>query len=74
MQYIVKDGAYGIVHINGKPLSSFDYDEIDLLTEYNGQWYSGIPYNYQFAKVRKNGKYGLIDHYGIIMDNCTGKI
>ena len=64
---VVKDGGYGVMHENGNLLSSFDYNEVSLLTDYTGQWYSGIPYNYQFAQVKKNGKYGLIDQQGKVI-------
>ncbi|WP_342331934.1 WG repeat-containing protein [Pedobacter sp. FW305-3-2-15-E-R2A2] len=64
---VVKDGGYGVMHENGNLLSSFDYNEVTLLTDYTGQWYAGIPYNYQFAQVKKNGKYGLIDQQGKVI-------
>ena len=64
---VVKDGGYGVMHENGNLLSSFDYNEVTLITDYTGQWYSGIPYNYQFAQVKKNGKYGLIDQHGKVI-------
>lgn len=64
---VVKDGAYAVVHINGKFLSDFEYDEVTLLTHYDGQWYAGIHYNYQFAQTKKQGKYGLIDLQGKVI-------
>jgi len=64
---VVKDGAYAVIHKNGKFLSNFDYDEVTLLTHYDGQWYSGIHYNYQFAKTQKKGMYGLIDLQGRVI-------
>jgi hypothetical protein len=64
---VVKDGGYGVANENGKLLCSLDNDEVKLLTDYTGQWYSGIPYNYQFAQVKRKGKYGLIDQHGKVI-------
>lgn len=64
---VVKDGGYGVANENGKLLCSLDNDEVKLLTDYTGQWYSGIPYNYQFAQIKRKGKYGLIDQHGKVI-------
>jgi len=64
---VVKDGAYAVIHKNGKLLSNFDYDEVTLLSHYEGQWYPGIHYNYQFAQTKKKGMYGLIDLEGNVI-------
>lgn len=64
---VVKDGAYAVIHDNGKLLSDFDYDEVTLVTHYDGQWYRGIHYNYQFAQTKKKGKYGIIDLQGKVI-------
>lgn len=64
---VVKDGAYAVIHQNGKAMSNFDYNEVTLLTHYEGQWYRGIHYNYQFAQTKKKGKYGLIDLQGKVI-------
>ncbi|AZB29320.1 WG repeat-containing protein [Chryseobacterium balustinum] len=64
---VVKDGAYAVIHENGKFLSNFNYDEVALLTHYDGQWYPGIRYNYQFVQTKKKGKYGLIDFQGKVI-------
>ncbi|RZJ91103.1 MAG: WG repeat-containing protein [Chryseobacterium sp.] len=64
---VVKDGAYAVIHQNGKAMSNFDYDEVTLLTHYDGQWYPGIHYNYQFAQTKKKGKYGVIDLQGKVI-------
>lgn len=64
---VVKDGAYAVVHASGKLLSDFDYDEVALFAHYDGQWYRGIHYNYQFAQTKKKGRYGLIDLQGKVI-------
>jgi len=64
---VVKDGAYAVMDKDGKFLSNFDYDDVTLLTHYDGQWFQGIHYHYQFAQTKKKGMYGLIDLRGKII-------
>ncbi|WP_286856993.1 MULTISPECIES: WG repeat-containing protein [Sphingobacterium] len=64
---VVKDGVYAVIHKNGKLLSNFEYDEVTLASHYDGQWYPGIHYNYQFAQTKKKGMYGLIDLEGKVI-------
>lgn len=61
---VVVDGAYGVLDVKGKLIADFIYDEIELKTNYNGQWYDGISYNYKFVVTKLDGKYGVIDALG----------
>lgn len=61
---VVVDGAYGVMDTEGKLIADFVYDEIMLKTDYDGQWYDGIPYNYKFVLTKLDGKYGVIDAGG----------
>lgn len=64
MLSVIKDGMYGAVDKNGKILAAFEYDDIDLKDEYQGQWYEGIHYDYEFIITKKQGKYGVINVEG----------
>jgi len=67
MMCVIKDGVYGVVHSNGRLLAAFEYDDIELKDEYQGQWYKGIPYDYEFVITKKQGKYGIIDVEGRVV-------
>src|SRR5690606_32705763 len=45
----------------------FEYDNIKLHAEYDGQWYEGIPYKYKFIILKKNGKVGAANENGDIV-------
>ncbi len=48
-----KDGKYGLVDLNGKELTNFEYEEITI-----------IPGLKETVKVKKDGKYGILDNQG----------
>ncbi len=50
---VKKDGKYGIINIEGKELTNFDYDEI-----------TSLPTIKNTLKVKKENKYGLINQEG----------
>jgi hypothetical protein len=64
---VVKDGAYGVMHENGKWIISPEYDGIKLVTSYEGQWKKGKEYNYKFILLQKDDSYGFADENGKII-------
>ena len=64
---VVKKGHYGVLNNKGNMVVPIDYDEIELATEYEGQWYAGIPYDYKYIILKKDGKTGVADDKGNII-------
>ncbi len=64
---VIKDGAYGVLKEDGNLIVPFEYDNIKLHAEYDGQWYEGIPYKYKFIILKKNGKVGAANENGDIV-------
>lgn len=64
---VIKDGYYGVLKEDGNLIIPFEYDRIQLMTEYTGQWYEGIPYDYKFVILTKDGKTGVGNENGEIV-------
>lgn len=64
---VVKNGRYGVIREDGSLIVPFEYDAVELKTEYDGQWYEGIHYDYKFVILRKNSFYGIADHDGRVI-------
>ncbi|MCP1996475.1 WG repeat-containing protein [Flavobacterium sp. HSC-61S13] len=64
MFVVIKDGYYGIINTEGRLFGAIDYDDVKLTTDYKGQWYRGIPYDYKFAITKRQGKYGIVNGDG----------
>lgn len=69
MSSVIKEGFYGVVNKQGKILAPFEYDDIELKGEYQGQWYEGITYDYEFIITKREGKYGVIDVSGRVISH-----
>ncbi len=67
MIVVIKDGYFGIITTQGRLFGAIDYDDVELQTDYRGQWYPGIPYNYKFAITKRAGKYGIINGDGKVI-------
>lgn len=67
MTVVMKDGQYGVMRDDGKLIVPFDYEEVRLENDYQGQWYPGIPYHYKFITVRKASRFGLMDEEGHVI-------
>lgn len=67
MTVAMKDGAYGVVRDDGELIIPFAYDRIRMEDDYTGQWYEGIPYNYKFIHLQKDGRYGFADTNGNVL-------
>lgn len=67
MTVAMKDGAYGVVRDDGELIIPFEYDGIRIDDDYTGQWYEGIPYNYKFIHLEKEGRYGYADTNGTVL-------
>ncbi|HLT86747.1 MAG TPA: WG repeat-containing protein [Sphingobacterium sp.] len=67
MTIAMKDGAYGVILDDGDLIIPFEYDGIRIEDDYTGQWYEGIPYNYKFIYLQKNGRYGFADTNGHVL-------
>lgn len=64
---VVKDGRYGLLQEDGKLVVPCEYDTIKLETQYEGQWYDGVAYDYKFAVLKRNGKVGVADENGHVI-------
>lgn len=61
---VVVGDAYGVLDAAGNVVADFKYDEVSLQTDYDNQWYAGIPYNYKFILTKLDGRYGVVDAAG----------